>query len=204
MFGTAPSVLSQLVFPLGASTKAEVRDRALSSGLPVAHKLESQEVCFVGGAGAGEYVMSRPEASGDRAGDIVDNAGNVLGQHDGVARFTVGQRKGLGLGTHDKLYVLNIDRSSRRVTVGDDDALMFTGLRATRATWPAGEPRGPIEAEVRIRYRHRGARGRIEANEDGVRVTFDAPVKAVAPGQAAVFYEGDEVLGGAWIEEALR
>ncbi len=202
LFGTNPDVLARLVFPLGAATKTEVRDRAMAAGLPVAHKLESQEVCFVGGAGAGAYVRSRPEAAGDRRGAIVDRSGATLGEHAGVAGFTIGQRRGLGLGTHHKLYVIGIDGEDRTVTVGDAEDLVETALIAERASWPAGVPLGPIEARVRIRYRDRGTAATVTPiGRDRVRVDFHEPVRAVAPGQATVFYDGDEVIGGAWIVE---
>src|SRR5262249_26487953 len=124
LFGTAPSILALLEFPVGAMTKAEVRDEALASGLPVAHKLDSQEVCFGGGSGAGAYVMRRPEAEGDRSGSIVDKEGRILGRHDGVASFTIGQRKGLGIGTHKKLHVLDLDAETRTVVVGEREQLL--------------------------------------------------------------------------------
>lgn len=203
LFGTAPSDLASLIFPIGAMTKDEVRAVALASGLPVAHKLESQEVCFVGGKGAGAYVRKQPEAAGDRSGAIVDAEGQVLGAHPGVAGFTVGQRRGLGLGTHRKLHVIALDAETRTVTVGERDALLRRGLVGVRATWPAGRPAAPVRAICRIRYRSPGVPALISPREgDRVEVVFDTPVAAVAPGQAAVFYAGQEVLGGAWIEES--
>jgi tRNA-specific 2-thiouridylase len=204
LFSTAPSILSFLVFPIGAMSKEEVRRCALDAGLPVAHKLDSQEVCFVGGKGAGAYVMRRPEAEGDRSGQIVDTDGHVLGAHGGVAGFTIGQRKGLGLGTHKKLHVLAIDAEARAVVVGDRDALDRRGLIGIDACWPSGAPNGPIHALARIRYKSPGVSSTIRPlDERSVEVVFDAPVPAVAPGQAAVFYAGEEVIGGAWIREAL-
>lgn len=204
LFGTHRDVLSMLVLPLGAAHKKDVRERALAAGLPVAHKLDSQEVCFVGGAGAGAYVESRPEAGGDRSGKIVDASGEVLGAHGGIERFTVGQRRGLGLGTHRKLFVLGIEADSSTVVVGEGDALLKRGLRARRASWIGEPPSGPIEVSAKIRYRDPGTPAVVtRAGEDGVEVHFERPVRAVAPGQAVVFYRGDEVLGGAWIEEAI-
>jgi tRNA-specific 2-thiouridylase len=203
LFGTEPEVLARLIFPLGTWTKDEVRRVALESGLPVAHKLDSQEVCFVGGAGAGGFVASRPEAVGDRAGPIVDLEGNTLGRHDGVAGFTVGQRRGLGVGGGGRLYVLQIDAEARTVTVGPDEALARTGLRARDARWPAGVPTAPLAVRARVRYRDPGAPAIAEPSGDGgLRLRFDRPVRAIAPGQAVVLYVGDELVGGAWIEEA--
>ena len=203
LFGTAPEILDSLLFPLGAHTKELVRDEALNSGLPVAHKLESQEVCFVGGAGAGDYVLNRPEAAGDRQGKVVDIDRNPLGDHDGVAKFTIGQRRGLGLGTHKRLFVLNIDADSREVQVGDEEHLMKRWLIAERPSWPAGIPAQEFRADTKIRYRGRPSPATVRLLDDGrILVRFDEPVRAVAPGQAVVFYHGDEVLGGAWILES--
>ena len=202
LFGTDPRVLGRLLFPLGASTKDEVRTTALSTGLPVAHKLESQEVCFVGGAGAGKFVMRQPAAQGDHAGPIVDEAGRTLGRHDGVMNFTIGQRRGIGVAAAHRLHVLGIDAASRTVTVGPAASLDKSGLVAARASWPAGAPSGPFQAVVKIRYRDAGTPATVTPTGDGVEVRFDRPARAVAPGQAVVFYRGDEVVGGAWIEGA--
>ena len=203
LFGTSPSILESLLFPLGAHNKDEVREEALSSGLPVAHKLESQEVCFVGGAGAGDYVLGRPEASGDRSGEMVDVTGSVLGRHDGVAKFTIGQRRGLGLGTHKRLFVLNIDAETKKVQVGDEEHLFKTSLIASNASWPAGTPQSSFRAATKIRYRGHPTYANILLKENGkIHVKFEEPVRAVAPGQAVVFYSGEEVIGGAWILES--
>lgn len=203
LFGLSPALLRQLVFPVGDWTKDEVRAAALQAGLPVAHKLESQEVCFVGGRGAGRFVMRQPEAEGDRAGEIVDPEGRVLGRHAGVMHFTVGQRKGLGVASSARLFVLSLDPDTRRVVAGPAEALARTRLSANRASWPTGAPPGPVRARVQIRYRDAGTEATVHPLAgDQVEVRFDQPVRAVAPGQAAVFYRGDEVLGGAWIDEA--
>lgn len=205
LFGVAPQILETLMFPIGDRTKAEVRQLAIDSGMPVAHKLESQEVCFVGGAGAGKFVMRQPEAAGDHRGPIRDEAGNEIGRHDGVMGFTIGQRRGIGLAAKHPLFVLGIDADDRSITVGPADRLDRRGLFASRASWPAGRPDEPIRADVKIRYKSPPAPALVTPLEDGrVRVDFDGPVRAVAPGQAAVFYLGDEVLGGAWIDEAIE
>jgi tRNA-specific 2-thiouridylase len=204
LFGTNPEILATLVFPLGAMSKTEVRELALSSKLPVAHKLDSQEVCFVGGSGAGKFVMRQPEAQGDRSGRILDEEGNELGRHDGIAGYTIGQRRGLGLGTHKKLHVLQIDADERTITVGEREALEKPALIAEKASWPSGQPSGPVRALSRIRYKNAGTLSTVTPLENGlVEVRFDKPVSAVAPGQAVVFYDGEEVLGGAWIREAI-
>jgi tRNA-uridine 2-sulfurtransferase len=204
LFGTGGVALGDLLFPLGASTKAEVRERALSAGLPVAHKLDSQEVCFVGGAGAAEYVRSRPEAQGQKDGSIVGVDGAELGRHSGLGGFTIGQRRGLGLGTHKKLFVLEIDGDTRTVTVGDESRLFHLALVAKSPAWPSGAPSGSFRIEAKIRYRDRGAPAIAALDESGeLVVRFDSPVRAIAPGQAVVLYHGDEVIGGAWIDRAL-
>jgi tRNA-specific 2-thiouridylase len=204
LFGTAPSILSTLLFPLGAMSKDEVRVAALAAKLPVAHKLDSQEVCFVGGSGAGKFVMRQPEASGDRSGPIIDTSGNELGRHEGIAGFTIGQRRGLGLGTHTKLHVLQIEPERRAIVVGEKEELEKAGLYGVRAAWPAGTPNEAVRALARIRYRSPGAPATVTPLAGGeVEVRFDERVSAIAPGQAVVFYAGEEVLGGAWIREAI-
>jgi tRNA-specific 2-thiouridylase len=192
------------LFPLGAMSKPEVREAALAAGFPIAHKLDSQEVCFVGGSGAGKFVMRQPEAQGDRSGKILDADGKELGTHDGIAGFTIGQRRGLGLGRHTKLHVLSIDAEAKTIVVGDEKALERSGLIGVRASWPSGQPTEPVRALARIRYRNAGTNATITPREGNeVSVHFDQPVSAVAPGQAVVFYAGEEVLGGAWIREAI-
>jgi len=205
LFAVAQDILRFLAFPLGAWTKKQVRDTAVQAGLPIAHKLESQEVCFVGGAGAGKFVMAQPEAQGAHAGPIVDETGREMGRHEGVMGYTVGQRKGLGIAHSSPLHVLSIDAPTRTLVVGEAPALDRSGLWAANPSWPSGEPGGPFCAQVRIRYRDRGAPGVVYPEADGrVRVAFERPVRAVAPGQAVVFERGDEVVGGAWIEEDIR
>ncbi|MCB9655041.1 MAG: tRNA 2-thiouridine(34) synthase MnmA [Deltaproteobacteria bacterium] len=204
LFGLSPAILNTLVFPIGELTKADVRARAVSAGLPIAHKLESQEVCFVGGAGAGDFVMRQPGAAGDHRGPIRDASGQVLGEHEGVMRFTVGQRRGLGVSSSTPLYVLNIDAKEKTLTVGARAELGRRGLMASGASWISGRPTEPVRVTARIRYRDRGTPATAYALDDErVRVEFDRPAFAVAKGQAVVFYQGPEVLGGAWIEEAL-
>lgn len=205
LFGTAPRILERLFFPLGAMTKDDVRRLALEVGLPVAHKLDSQEVCFVGGAGAGRFVRRQAAARGDLSGAIIDEDGTPLGRHDGVMSFTIGQRRGIGIAAPHRLHVLGIDAEARTVTVGPAKSLEKNGLTATRASWPAGVPEGPVAATVKIRYRDPGTPATVvPVDGDGARVEvrFDRPATAVAPGQAAVFYRDDEVVGGAWIEAA--
>jgi tRNA-specific 2-thiouridylase len=192
-------------FPLGELRKAEVRAHARRLGLATAEKPESQEICFVPD---GDYVrvveQLRPGALPGE-GEIVDESGRALGRHGGIHRFTVGQRRGLGLASDRRLYVTRLDAARNRVVVGDADALGARGARLARASWVAGSPPpAPVRASVRVRSHHAGAEATVEALPDGgARVAFDAPVAAVAPGQSAVFYAGEYVLGGGPIAEAL-
>jgi len=189
-------------FPLGELSKQEVRERARSLGLATADKPESQEICFVPDGDYARVVEEvRPDARG-RDGDIVDRAGRVLGRHAGVHRFTIGQRRGLGLASSRPLYVREIDARRRRVVVGPRSELAMRGVDVRRVCWIAGAcPAGELRGQAQIRYRHQPASAVIEPRPDGkARVRFDEPVEAVAPGQAAVFYDGDRVLGGGWIE----
>ncbi len=205
LFSLASSVLDHLFFPLGASTKDEVKTAAVAAGLPVGHKLESQEVCFVGGAGAGAFVRRQPEAAGLSSGPIVDERGQVLGRHPGIANFTVGQRKGLGVAAGSRLHVLSVDREAHTVVVGPAERLLRTRLWGRDVNWLGRERTEAFEARVQIRYRDPGTPATVRPSTNGeVQVDFDRPVRAVAPGQAAVFRVGDEVVGGAWIRESAE
>jgi tRNA-specific 2-thiouridylase len=191
-------------FPLGELTKSQVRAHARRLGLATAEKPESQEICFVpDGDYAAVVETLRPDAL-PGPGEIVDGQGEVLGRHAGVHHFTVGQRRGLGLSSEQRQYVTRIDAARNRIVVGDAEALGARGARIPRVSWVSGEPPGePIRADVRVRHRHPGAPATIEPLADGgARIAFDAPVAAVAPGQSAVFYAGDRVLGGGAIGEA--
>jgi tRNA-specific 2-thiouridylase len=205
LFPVRPEALARVEFPLGGLTKPEVRAHAERMGLVTAHKPESMEVCFVPDDDHARFVGAwarERDPLFDGAGEIVDEEGNVLGHHAGYYRYTVGQRRGIGVAAPEALYVLRVEPDTRRVVVGSDDALLAWGLTARGANWfrPPGE--GTF-----ARIRHRGAfipctveLGGGAAGE--VRVQFRAPARAVSPGQAIVFYEGDEVVGGAWIRRA--
>jgi tRNA-specific 2-thiouridylase len=188
------------MFPVGEFSKDDVRRMALERGMRVADKPDSQEICFVpDGDYAAVVDRLRPR---DRSGLIIDAGGRVTGRHDGTHRFTIGQRKGLPAGGREPLFVVGIDAARRVVTVGPREALRRTTLEASRVNWIAGDPpAGPLRVEAQIRHRHRPAPAVAEPLDRGrARVVFDAPQEAITPGQSVVFYQGDEVLGGGWID----
>jgi tRNA-specific 2-thiouridylase len=197
--------LSRALFPVGGQTKAETRGHAERLGLPVASKPDSQEVCFVPGADHGAF-LARHAPDLVRPGEVVDSAGNVLGQHDGTFRFTIGQRRGTGVSTGRRTYVVDLDARSDRVVVGPGELLARRGLVADRVSWVAGEPPGggPFEADVRIRYRGDAVPAVVEPSGDRAVVEFRVPQRAIAPGQSVVFYRADELLGGGRIREPIR
>ena len=199
LFTLSQEQLSRARFPVGGLDKTAVREEARRLGLAVAEKQDSQEICFVAAGAHAEFVGKRATVP---AGTIRDLDGQVMGQHDGVHRFTIGQRKGLGLSSPIPLYVVGIDAATSQVTVGPRDALERSTLTASRVNWIAGNaPAGPLRAQVKIRHRHADASATVIA-VDGNRaqVHFDAPQQAVTPGQAAVFYDDEEVIGGGWID----
>jgi tRNA-specific 2-thiouridylase len=203
LFGLSQAQLAAALFPVGDLEKAEVRRLARERGLPTAEKPESQEICFVPDGDYAGFVERQLPAE-DRSGPIVDDEGRALGRHAGVHRFTVGQRRGLGVAATRPLYVLEVRPASRTVVVGQQAELQRSSLVARAVNWISGEaPGGPVRAGIRIRHRAPEAAAIVEPLPDGkARVRFDAPQRAVSPGQAAVFYDGDVCLGGGWIEEA--
>ena len=205
LHGIRRSLLPKLLFPVGGYRKAEIREIARRAGLPVADKPDSVEICFVpDGDHASLVRRRRPEAV--TAGKVVDPEGNVLGDHDGYERFTVGQRKGLGIATDRKRYVLEIVPETRTVVLGDREGLLASGLEASRVNWLIDPPAdAPLSCTAKIRYRHAGTAATVLALPDGgARVIFAEPQAAVAPGQAVVFYDGPRVLGGGWIEKSAE
>jgi len=202
LFELGREELDRVVFPLGDLRKAEVRELARRENLTVAGKAESMELCFVE-TDIESFVAERVGSGEESASEIVDTRGRSLGHASApYYRYTVGQRKGLGLGSGRRLYVLEIDPQENRLVVGGDDEAASQGLLGDRVHWIGPRPSGPLEAEIRIRSRHSGVRGRIrEIGGGAVEVDFEVPQTAVAPGQAAVFYEGTRVLGGCWIRE---
>ena len=200
LFSLTQDQLAHAVFPVGSLTKPTVRAEARRIGLTVADKADSQEICFVPDGDYATFVASR--APSVRAGAVVDTQGQRLATHSGVHRFTVGQRKGLGVSASAPLYVLKIDADSGDVTVGPRTALDRSSLTVSGMNWISREAPGDwASASAQIRHRHQPATGRVRAI-DGARAEFefDAPQSAVTPGQAAVFYDGDIVIGGGWIE----
>jgi tRNA-specific 2-thiouridylase len=200
LFGLTQEQLEAALFPVGDLGKPRVREIARERGLPVAEKAESQEICFVPDGGYARFVEG--EAPGDRSGPIVDEGGRELGRHGGVHRFTVGQRRGLGLAAARPLYVLAVRPQSRTVVVGDERGLLAGRLVARGVNWLSiPPPAAPVRARARIRYRHAEAEARITPlGRDRAEVVFDAPQRAVTPGQAVVFYDGEVCLGGGFIE----
>ncbi|HKO36636.1 MAG TPA: tRNA 2-thiouridine(34) synthase MnmA [Pyrinomonadaceae bacterium] len=203
--------LSRSLFPLGELSKNDARQAARESHLAVAEKKESQEICFVPDGNYAGFIDRYLEAEqqSDRlpgAGEFVTAGGDVLGSHTGIHRYTVGQRRGIGISDARPLYVLNVDSQTNRVTVGYDDELLRGEFTAAGVNWIAlDNPTERVLSEVRVRYRHTAAPATITP-QSGNRavVKFDEPQRAITPGQATVFYRGDEVLGGGWIVKEGR
>jgi tRNA-uridine 2-sulfurtransferase len=211
LFGLTQEQLAHTLFPLGRMTKPEVRETARRHGLALAEKPDSQEICFIPGGDYKRFLAAYLEEQGEpmpeTAGELVASSGEVLGHHDGISNFTVGQRKGLKIAAPSPLYVLGIDPVSHRVTVGADSELAARNFRANRLNWisiPALT--APMRVKIKIRHRHEPAWATIEPGASSqttasgtVMAVFDEPQRAVTPGQSAVFYDGVEVVGGGWI-----
>ncbi len=205
LYGIDRNILPNLLFPIGGYRKPEVRALARRWNLPVAEKPDSVEICFVpDGDHASLIRRRRPQLA--TAGAVVDTHGTVLGEHDGYERFTIGQRKGLGIATDRKRYVLEIVPETHTIVLGDKEDLEATGLDASRVNWLIHPPEThALACTAKIRYRHPGAAARVLALPDGgARVEFTEPQSAVTPGQAVAFFLGDRVLGGGWIEKARQ
>ncbi len=204
LFSLTQRQLARAIFPIGHMDKPSVRAYAVARQLPVAHKPDSQEICFVPDGDQAAFVG---RAAGERApqpGRIVDADGRQIGAHDGVHHFTVGQRKGLRLSVGVPLYVVAIDAQARDVVVGPRRALEARQCAVQGVNWVSGRvPEAPLRVSVQIRHRHPAAAAAVLAiGPDAAAVEFDAPQYAITPGQAAVFYDGDEVVGGGWIAGA--
>ena len=211
LFGLTQEQLSRTLFPLGELTKGEVRELARGLQLPVAEKPESQEICFVPSGDYSRFIHAYLEEQGnaapETAGEIVTTDGEVVGAHTGVHNFTVGQRRGLGLATGEPMYVVRIEPAARRLVVGENRELLRESSEVAEVNWIALERLdAPVRAEVKIRHKHEPAAAWLVpiANGDSdwgarVRVHFDEAQRAITPGQAAVFYVGECILGGGWI-----
>ena len=216
LFGLTQEQLSRTLFPLGEMAKPAVRDYASEAGLALAQKPDSQEICFIPGGDYSvflrAYLADQDETLPDSAGELVTAGGDVVGRHEGIHAFTVGQRKGLGniasareqaSGSSSPRYVLAIHPDSHRVTVGADEELYSRDLRASRLNWISLASLAPgeeVRAQIKIRHRHEPAWATLRGvAADEIQATFDEPQRAITPGQSAVFYQGDEVLGGGWI-----
>jgi len=199
--------LSRAMFPLGEMSKPEARDAARKHGLNgVSEKKESQEICFVPDGNYSGFIDRYLEAENATerlpgAGEIVDTNGRVIGRHDGIHRYTIGQRRGMGIANERALYVISIDADNNRVTAGPAEDLLSSEFTVAQVNWIAfDDPQEPVRAEVRVRYRHTAAPATITPLENGrARIKFDEAQRAITPGQASVFYRGDEVIGGGWI-----
>jgi tRNA-specific 2-thiouridylase len=201
LFGIRRELLPRLKFPVGDHSKEEIRQIAARLGLRVAAKRDSQEICFVPDQDHARFVRQRCGGNLNTAGEIVTTDGTVVGRHDGFERFTVGQRKGLRVALGEPRYVVRIEPAGRRVVLGTRDELARRELTASEANWLIEPPTESICCQVKIRYRSRAAAATVEPLPQGrFAVRFDEPCYAIAPGQAAVCYDGPRALGGGWIE----
>jgi len=198
--------LSRSYFPLGEMQKEEVRDIARDANLYTAEKAESQEICFVPDGKYSEFIdrylaHEGRESELPAGGEIVSTSGETLGTHTGIHRYTIGQRRGLGIAHEKPLYVVQIERAKNQIIVGGEDELESSEFTARGVNWIAFDaPSEPVRAHVKVRYRHEPAPATIHALPDArVRIVFDTPQRAITPGQTTIFYDGDEVVGGGWI-----
>ena len=202
LFGLGQKELSQLLFPVGEYPKSGIRDIARRLGLPVADKPDSQDICFIPDGDYRGFVSKRVQS---RPGVIVDASGRRIGEHPGIEAFTIGQRKGLGAGSGTPRYVTKIDPEENLVVVGNESDLYSAGLRASSVRYTSDTPPpDPVQVTVKIRHRAPEVEAMLVPQSQEARVWFHQPQRAVAPGQAVVFYQGEEVLGGGIIEEAFQ
>ncbi len=208
LFGLTQEQLSRSRFPLGELTKAEVRDIARRTQLPVAEKPESQEICFVPTGNYVRFISSYLSEQGEElsaeSGEIVTTDGTVIGRHEGLHRYTVGQRRGLGFAAGRPIYVVALDRAANRLVVGDNDELFTSVCEVRDVNWISiACPAEPVRAQVKVRHRHEAAAATVEPLDATTTcIRFDEPQRAITPGQGAVFYSGDLVLGGGWLRAA--
>ncbi len=206
LFDLTPEQTRCAMFPLGEMTKSDVRAMARDLGLSTADKPDSQDVCFIEGGDYRGFLGARMAQRGlsEDEGEMLDAAGNAIGRHRGLSRYTIGQRRGLGIASSRRLYVIGIDPAANTVSVGREEDLACRSLRLARVRFHGATPPGSFETLVKARYRHPGIRGFVTPdNRGGARVELLEDLRGVAPGQAAVFYDGDRVLGGGWIDAAV-
>jgi tRNA-specific 2-thiouridylase len=200
------SILPHLVFPMGDFDKNEVREKAAKIGLHASKSKESQEICFIPDD---DYIAELEKMSPEliKPGKIIDSSGNVLGEHNGIHRYTIGQRRGLRIAMGKPYYVIKLDAENNTVTLGLKEEVMHKKLIANNTNWLIEKPYEPFSATVKIRYNHNGAMAKVNPKENHVEIEFDEPISAITPGQLAVFYLkndlGAQVAGGAWIERAF-
>ncbi len=200
LFGLPRERMDRVLFPVGRYRKTEIRQFARRLGLRVADKPDSQEICFVPDNDHFAFIR-RYRPGMDTSGEIVDVEHGVVGHHDGYERFTIGQRKGLGVAVGSRRYVLRIEPQTRRVVIGPKHLLYRRSMTVAQVNWLIPPPNGSLRCDVQIRYNHRPASATLHCdNGAAVTVMFDEPQAAITPGQAAVFYEGDRVLGGGVID----
>jgi tRNA-specific 2-thiouridylase len=204
LFGLRPELLPHVLLPVGAYTKSQIRAIARERGLPVHDKPDSQEICFVPDDDHVSFVRGRrPERQ--TKGPMVDQAGNLVGEHAGIEAFTIGQRRGLGVALGAPRYVVGIEPASRTVTIGPKQALEKAGLLASRFNWQGPQPEGRIPCLAQIRARHQAVPATVEVLADGrAQIIFDDPQAAITPGQVVTVYQDNLVLGGGWIEAAIE
>jgi len=199
LFGIRRDLLDKIIFPIGSYQKTELRELARQAGIRTANKPDSQEICFIPDNDYGRFLRDY-RGEQETAGELVDTAGNVLGRHSGYQHFTIGQRRGLGVTFGEPRFVVKIESDTRRVVLGSRNELGRHTLEANRVNWLAENPTFPFRATAQIRYQHQPAACVVEwVDENRIRVTFDDPQFAVAPGQAVAIYQESRLLGGGWI-----
>jgi tRNA-specific 2-thiouridylase len=205
LFSLGQDQLRYILFPLGEYRKEEVRQRAFQVGLQVHSKPESQEICFIRDPSYHSFLSERITGS-IQPGPILDKDGNILGRHRGIAFYTIGQRRGLGLAKGKPLYVIRIDQEKNAVIVGEEREVFSNQFRVDSVSWVDGKGKdASVAAQVKIRYNHPGAEATLSpAGRNEVEIKFAAPQKAITPGQAAVFYDDEVVLGGGWIKKVIQ
>jgi tRNA-uridine 2-sulfurtransferase len=198
LFGISRDLLDRIIFPVGGFEKPAIRELAREAGLRVADKPDSQEICFIPDNDYAAFV-DRFRPGHETAGELVDTAGNILGRHDGYHRFTIGQRRGLGVAFGSPRFVIAIEPETKRVVIGTQDELARRELEADGLNWLVPQIPSEFACRAKIRYRHAAAAARVAVEGERIRVQFDEPQYGVTPGQAVVLYDGDRVLGGGWI-----